>query len=70
MISALDLQFECPGGAVVVVQALVGPLLRRDGLGGAADEALVDLSAVVVASVALGTWFQGRERGYCNLSRT
>ena len=55
---------------MVVVQALVGPLLRRDGLGGAADEALVDLSAVVVASVALGTWFQGRERGYCNLSRT
>ena len=33
MIAALDLQFECPCGAVVVVQALVGPLLRRDGHG-------------------------------------
>ena len=38
MIAALDLQFECLGGAVGVVQALVGPLLRRDCLGGAGEE--------------------------------
>lgn len=78
MIAALDLQFECPGGAVVVVQALVGLLRRVRGLEDLVNlgkmvsvcgknmrgnnftslvvlmnqEALVDLSVIVMASVA------------------